>query len=237
MINVCDKLKNTDWSLIRQSMDQSGYGLLPGILSSDQCDWLSKNYHTDHWYRKTIQMERYRFGKGQYRYFTYPLPAVLQELREQLYPFLSPIANNWMEQLGKEQRFPAHQEELLKQCREAGQDKPTPLILQYGEEGYNTLHQDLYGDVFFPIQAVLFLNQAGKDYEGGEFVLVEQVPRAQSKASVLRPNKGDMLLFTTQYRPVKGSRGFYRVNLKHGVSRVASGERYTLGIIFHDAQS
>ena len=237
MNDIIEKLEAAGWPQVKQSMDEAGYALMPGILSEMQCDWLKDNYNTEDWYRKTIQMERYRFGKGQYRYFKYPLPDPVHQLRQHLYPHLAPIANNWMDQLGLPDQFPLHHHELLLKCQQAGQDKPTPLMLQYGAGGFNTLHQDIYGDVFFPMQAVLFLNQAGKDYNGGEFVLTEQVPRAQSRATVLRPDKGDLLLFTTQFRPVKGTRGFYRVNIKHGVSSVTNGERYTLGVIFHDAQS
>lgn len=173
---------------------------------------------------------------AEYKYFQYPLPALVQQLRETVYPRLAPVANQWMKALGIPSRYPLTHAALLEECKAAGQYKPTALILQYGQGGHNTLHQDLYGDVFFPFQLVLFLSQPGHDHDGGEFVLVEQRPRAQSKAMVLRPGRGDMLIFTTNFRPVKGSKGYYRVNMKHGVSEVTNGYRYTLWVIFHDAQ-
>ena len=182
-------------------------------------------------------MSRYRFGQGEYKYFRYPLPSLVQTIREEIYLKLAPVANRWMEVLNTDQVFPATHHELQTRCRNHQQTKPTPLILRYEGGGYNTLHQDLYGEVFFPIQLVLFLSEPNNDYTGGEFVLVEQRPRAQSKAIVLLPKQGDMLLFATRYRPVRGARGFYRVSIKHGVSEVKGGERYTLGIIFHDAIS
>ena len=180
-------------------------------------------------------MERYRFGKGEYKYFDYPLPKVIQELRETVYGRLSPIANQWMKSLKIDNLFPNSLQDLLKQCQANGQKKPTPLLLKYGAGGFNTLHQDLYGDVYFPIQTVFFLNEPDQDFTGGEFVLTQQTPRAQSKAIVIKPKKGDMLVFTTNFRPIKGTREYYRANMKHGVSEIKSGERHTLGIIFHDA--
>jgi hypothetical protein len=194
-------------------------------------------YNDGQHYRKTVNMERYRFGRGEYKYFTYPLPPLIQQIREFVYPHIAKVANTWMEVLNLEESFPDNFTELQQRCHEYGQDKPTALILKYGSGGYNTLHQDLYGEVYFPLQLVLFLNDPEKDYTGGEFVLIEQTPRAQSRAIVLKPKLGDMLIFTTNFRPVKGSRGYYRVNMKHGVSEVLSGQRHTLGIIFHDALS
>jgi hypothetical protein len=196
---------------------------------------LIADYEEPKFYRKTITMERYRYGLGEYKYFTYPLPAILQTIRETVYPHLAPIANQWMEWLKLEQRFPTTFAELQALCHAHGQLHPTALVLRYGEGGYNALHQDLYGDIFFPIQLVLALNEPGEDYTGGEFVLVQQMPRAQSKAIVLQPRRGDMLLFTTNFRPVKSTRGFYRAPMRHGVSEVHAGQRHTLGIIFHDA--
>ena len=180
-------------------------------------------------------MERYRFGLGEYRYFKYPLPNLIQNIRENIYPKLAPIANKWMEVLNIDQNYPDSFESFQERCQASGQTKPTVLILKYGPGGHNTLHQDMYGDIFFPIQIVLFLNDPEEDYTGGEFVLTQQTPRAQSKAIVLKHGKGDMLIFTTNFRPVKGTKGYYRVNMKHGVSEVHTGNRYTLGIIFHDA--
>jgi hypothetical protein len=182
-------------------------------------------------------MQRYRFGLGEYKYFTYPLPHLIHQLRTQMYSYLMPIANVWFKVLNLDTVFPETHQELLKQCYENGQQKATPLILQYRKDGFNTLHQDLYGDVYFQIQLVIFLNQVNVDYQGGEFVLTQQIPRAQSKVTVLQPQKGDVLIFTTHFKPEKGTRGYYRVNMKHGVSPLHHGERYTLGIIFHDAVS
>jgi hypothetical protein len=184
-------------------------------------------------------MERYRFGIGDYKYFDNPLPQTVASLRTLAYPHLAAIANRWAEELGDrsaQTRYPLEHAEFLKLCYKAGQEKPTPLMLHYEAGGYNCLHQDLYGDVSFPLQMVILLGQAGLDWEGGEFILVEQQPRAQSKAEVVRANQGQAIIFTTRYRPVKGARGYYRVNLRHGVSRVHRGTRYTLGIIFHDAK-
>ena len=180
-------------------------------------------------------MEHHKYGLGEYKYFQYPLPRIVQDLREAIYPHLAPVANNWMNVLNIEKQFPAGLDGLLEHCYANGQNRPTPLILKYAKGGYNALHQDLYGDIYFPMQAVLFLSKPGEDYTGGEFVLIEQTPRAQSKAIVLKPVQGDMLLFTTNFRPAKGAKGYHRVNMKHGVSELTVGNRYTLGIIFHDA--
>jgi hypothetical protein len=226
-----------DWGKTAEHLHRDGYAVLPGVLTLDECKDLISGYGTEARYRKTISMERYRFGSGEYKYFQYPLPPLITTIRECVYPCLAPVANQWMEQLGLETRFPLIHEELKQRCREKGQTKPTVLILKYGAGGFNTLHQDLYGEVYFPMQLVLFLNEPGEDYTGGEFVLTEQIPRAQSKACVVQPRRGDMLLFTTNFRPVKGSRGWYRVNMKHGVSPVHSGSRHVLGIIFHDAEN
>ncbi|MBS1527056.1 MAG: 2OG-Fe(II) oxygenase [Bacteroidetes bacterium] len=221
-----------DWSSLAVQLNNTGYALAKWLLTPNECDQLIRLYDDDGLYRKTIVMERYRFGLGEYKYFKYPLPAMVAELRHGIYPHIAPIANNWMEQLNVDKRYPNDLDELLRQCHANGQNRPTPLVLRYAKGGYNTLHQDLYGELFFPMQAVLFLDE---DYEGGEFVMIEHRPRAQSKAIVLKPGKGDMLIFTTNFRPVKGSKGYYRVNMKHGVSEVKDGQRHTLGIIFHDA--
>ena len=226
-----------DWQPIQENLHGKGYAHLKDILNASECDALIRNYNNPDLYRKTIAMERYRFGLGEYKYFTYPLPDILQTLRQEYYPHLAPVANKWMQVLNVNQHYPAAFQEFQTQCHEKQQTKPTVLILKYGEGGHNTLHQDLYGDIFFPIQLVIFLSESDKDYEGGEFVLTQQTPRAQSKAIVLKPKKGDILLFTTNFKPVKGTRGYYRVNMKHGVSEVRAGSRYTLGIIFHDALS
>ena len=230
-----ERLAHTDWAAVAEKLHGKGYAIIPAALQPAECRALTAAYKDESLYRKTISMERYRFGAGEYKYFQYPLPPLVHQLRETVYPHLAPVANQWMKALGIPRTYPLMHAALLEECKAAGQYKPTALILQYGQGGHNTLHQDLYGDVFFPFQLVLFLSQPGHDHDGGEFVLVEQRPRAQSKAMVLRPDRGDMLIFTTNFRPVKGSKGYYRVNMKHGVSEVTNGERYTLGVIFHDA--
>jgi hypothetical protein len=230
-----DKIDTLDWSSITEDMHSNGYAVVSKILTSKQCEEIIQLYEEQDLFRKTVLMERYRFGKGEYKYFDYPLPKIIQELREAVYGRLSPIANQWMKALKTDNLFPNSLQDLLKQCQVNDQKKPTPLLLKYGAGGFNTLHQDLYGDVYFPIQTVFFLNEPDQDFTGGEFVLTQQTPRAQSKAIVLKPKKGDMLVFTTNFRPIKGTRGYYRANMKHGVSEIKSGERHTLGVIFHDA--
>ena len=230
-----ERISNVDWGKVTEEMHEQGYAVVSKLLSEEDCEGLINNYDNQQCYRKTITMERYRFGIGEYKYFSYPLPKLLQTIREDVYPKLVPIANKWMKSLRMEARFPLGFAQLQKACHSNNQTKPTVLILKYEKGGHNTLHQDLFGDIFFPIQAVMFLNEPGKDYTGGEFVLTQQTPRAQSKATVLRPGKGDMLLFTTNFRPVKGKKGYYKVSMKHGVSELHSGERHALGIIFHDA--
>jgi hypothetical protein len=235
MKNIESKLFAANWQMVTEEMNEKGYSILPGLLSNRQCEELIEGYNNENAYRKIVVMERYRFGLGEYKYFNYPLPGLIQTIRETVYPRLAPIANNWMKVLNIDKEFPDTFSELQKLCHANNQTKPTVLILKYGKGGHNTLHQDLYGDIFFPIQLVLFLNEPDADYAGGEFVLTQQTPRAQSKAIVLKPRRGDMLLFTTNFRPIKGTKGYYRVNMKHGVSEVQDGERHTLGIIFHDA--
>lgn len=237
MPEISDKIEAVDWQAVSDKMNDKGYAILPGFLSQEQCKNLIERFDNTVEYRKTVVMERYRFGLGSYKYWDYPLPDLVQALREGLYPKLAPIANLWMKVLNIGERFPDTFAGLQAACHKNGQKKPTPLILQYGAGGYNTLHQDLYGDVYFPIQSACFLSEPEKDYTGGEFVLTQQVPRAQSKVIVLKPNRGDMIVFTTNFRPIKGTRGYYRASMRHGVSEVHSGRRYTAGIIFHDAVS
>lgn len=237
MKEIAERLVEKDWQKAADDLHRQGYALVGNVLTKKECDELIGLYEADHTYRKTITMERYRFGLGEYKYFQYPLPALINTIRQTVYPYLAPVANQWMEALNIDRRFPSTHEALKRLCHDQGQTKPTVLILKYGEGGFNTLHQDLYGEIYFPMQLALFLNEPDEDYTGGEFVLTEQIPRAQSKANVLRPKRGDMLLFTTNFRPVKGSKGYYRVNMKHGVSPLHSGHRHTLGIIFHDALS
>ncbi|MFI5159654.1 MAG: 2OG-Fe(II) oxygenase [Sphingobacteriales bacterium] len=231
-MSIQESMNLSDWSNLAGCMNDAGHFHIKSVVDETCCDELIMNYHDSALYRKTIIMERYRFGLGEYRYFNYPLPVIIEQLRQHIYPKLATVANTWMKVLNIDRHFSETLNGLLAECHSHNQLRPTPLILKYGEGGYNTLHQDLYGEIFFPMQAVLFLDDA---YEGGEFVLIEQRPRAQSKAIVLKPAKGDILIFTTNFRPVKGSKGYYRVNMKHGVSEVRSGNRHTLGIIFHDA--
>jgi hypothetical protein len=237
MNTISANLDTVDWQNVSENMNETGYALLQKIVPPEACNQLIDQYHSPQFYRKTIVMERYRFGLGEYKYFQYPLPDLIQHIRQAIYPKLAPIANTWMKVLNIPTKFPETFTGLQQLCRENNQVKPTVLILKYGKGGHNTLHQDLYGEIFFPMQLVIFLNEPEADYTGGEFVLVQQTPRAQSKAIVLKPKKGDILLFTTNFRPVKGSKGYYRVNMKHGVSEIHEGSRYTLGIIFHDALS
>ncbi|HEY4286644.1 MAG TPA: 2OG-Fe(II) oxygenase [Puia sp.] len=234
---MTDRINKLDWENIKKQLHDKGFIIVKKVLSKTECQHLIKEYETDASYRKTIDMQRYRFGSGEYKYFSYPLPDIITQLRESVYPFIAPVANQWMEELGLTTRFPETHKEMIRLCQKQGQTKPTALILKYGEGGYNTLHQDLYGEVFFPMQMVFVLNQTGEDHTGGEFVITEQVPRAQSKANVLVPGMGDMIIFTTRFRPVKGTKGSYRVNMKHGVSPLHSGTRFSLGIIFHDGLS
>jgi hypothetical protein len=234
-MDLKQRIEHVNWADVAESMHAKGYASIPGALSTEECDKLVSQYADENGYRKTIVMEHHGYGLGQYKYYSYPLPGVVQLLRETVYPHIVPIANKWMEVLNIDKQFPATLTELTDLCHQHSQLRPTPLILKYNTGGFNAMHQDLYGEVYFPMQLVICLNQPGTDYNGGEFVLVEQRPRMQSKAIVLNPGKGDMLLFTTNFRPVLGSKGYYRVNMKHGVSEVTAGSRHTLGIIFHDA--
>ncbi|MBE7176247.1 MAG: 2OG-Fe(II) oxygenase [Mucilaginibacter polytrichastri] len=236
--DILRRTGDIDWTAQQHILSEKGYTRVPRFLSSSECAALRAMYSEDVRYRKTIQMERYRFGSGEYRYFMYPLPALIEEIREAVYPQLVPVANRWLAftRPGQE-NFPDEHARFLEICRQNGQTKPTVLILRYGPGGYNTLHQDLYGDVWFPFQLVLFLDEPGRDYTGGEFVITEQVPRAQSRAIVQQPQQGDLLIFSTHERPVQGTKRPYRVKMKHGVSEVLTGSRHTLGIIFHDALS
>jgi uncharacterized protein len=228
-------ISNMDWSTYLSAIDERGYALIPGLLSPGECAHLRGFYHDGPLFRSVIDMKRYRFGQGEYKYFNYPLPPMIQVLREQLYTQLVPLANTWMQRLGIDIEYPQDHVALIARCHASHQRRPTPLILNYKPGGYNTLHQDLYGEVYFPFQVVFVLTQPGQDHTGGEFVLTEQVPRAQSRAEVIVPQQGDAVIFTTNFRPIQGSRGYYRAVMKHGVSEVKSGERYSLGIIFHDA--
>ncbi len=208
---------------------------MPGLLSPDACRELAELYPDDRSFRSRVIMSRHGFGRGEYKYFAYPLPPLVAELRTSLYPRLAPIANEWSRRLGGDRRYPSSLREFLERCHAAGQVKPTPLLLQYGPDDYNCLHQDLYGEWVFPLQLTVLLSQPGRDFTGGEFVLTEQRPRMQSRAEVVPLGQGDGVVFAVHHRPVRGTRGEYRVNLRHGISRVRSGRRHTLGVIFHDA--
>lgn len=221
---------------IAANLDLNGFAQVRSVLSRETCEFICRLYDgPEGQFRSTINMSRYNFGRGQYRYFAYPLPEIVQSLREQFYPALSGIANIWGERLGLDRRWPDTLPELTAMCHDAGQARPTPLILKYGAGDYNCLHQDLYGEIHFPLQVVLFLSDPEKDYEGGEFVLTEQRPRMQSVPRVLRPSKGDAVIIPVRERPVNGVRGYYRTQTRHGVSELRSGTRFTLGLIFHDA--
>lgn len=237
MNQIADTLHQLDWAKISSALNNNGFACVPGLIGANQCEELIRGYPAANAYRKTVVMERYRFGLGEYKYYNYPLPPMVQSLRENIYPYLVPVANQWMSLLNIETEFPSTHESLQAQCHAHEQSKLTPLILKYGIGGFNTLHQDLYGDVYFPLQAAICLNKPGADYAGGEFVMTQQIPRAQSKVSVLNPQQGDMIIFTTNFRPIKGAQGYYRANMRHGVSEVTRGTRHTLGIIFHDAVS
>jgi hypothetical protein len=234
---ISEKISGIDWQRVTEEMNEKGYALVLQFLPNQYCEELIGEYDNSDLYRKTITMERHGFGLGEYKYFKYPLPDLIQTVRREIYPKLTPVANTWMKVLNIKRQFPDQFDEFQRLCHDNNQTKPTVLILKYGKGGHNTLHQDLYGNIFFPFQLVLFLNEPDNDYTGGEFVLTQHTPRAQSKAIVLRPSKGDMLILTTNFRPVKGSKGYYRVQMKHGISEVHDGDRHTLGIIFHDALS
>ena len=224
-----------DWPAISTCLDSQGCAVLPGPLTAAACRELAGLYGDDGRFRSRVVMSRHGFGRGEYKYFAYPLPRLVAQLRAALYPHLAPVANEWSRRLGDDRRYPGSLEAFLRDCHAAGQVKPTPLLLQYGPEDYNCLHQDLYGEWVFPLQLTVLLSQPGQDFTGGEFVLTEQRPRLQSRAEVVPLGQGDAVVFAVHHRPVRGTRGDYRVNLRHGVSRVRSGRRHTLGVIFHDA--
>ncbi len=224
----------TDWSAITAALDDQGWAVLPNLLTPGQCAATAALYGTGA-FRSTVVMARHGFGRGEYKYFAYPLPALVEELRRALYPRLVPIANRWNAAMGVGIQFPADHAGFLARCHAAGQTRPTPLLLQYGPGDYNCLHQDLYGDHVFPLQAAILLSDPQTAFEGGEFVLTEQRPRMQSRPSVVPLRQGDAVVFAVSQRPVQGARGVYRTVLRHGVSRIRAGQRHTLGLIFHDA--
>ncbi|HTU16046.1 MAG TPA: 2OG-Fe(II) oxygenase [Solirubrobacterales bacterium] len=230
------RVDSLDWGELGDQLDRTGYAITPALLDPDECGRLSDLFDEGR-FRSTIEMARHRFGDGRYRYFEYPLPDTVAALRTSFYPHLAEVANRWSERLrGDGPTFPLDHEELISRCGAAGQHRPTPLILRYREGDWNALHQDLYGEVYFPFQILTVLSERGREYEGGEFVLVEQRPRAQSRAHVLTPPRGAFVIFPTAQRPVQGRNGHYRVTMRHGVSTVTEGERTALGVIFHDAK-
>jgi uncharacterized protein len=234
--NLTARIDKLDWRETSEQLEQRGNGLLESLLTPEECDALTALYSEDNHFRSRIVMERYSFGRGEYKYFEYPLPGIVSELRTALYPRLEPVANRWNQLLGMSVRYPKQHAEFIARCHKAAQQKPTPLLLKYGSGDFNCLHQDLYGEHVFPIQVTVLLSAPDRDFTGGEFVLTEQRPRMQSRVEVVPLGKGDAVAFAVNYRPVEGRRGYYRVNYRHGVSRVRSGCRYTLGIIFHDAK-
>ena len=231
-----NRLESFDWSAVTSQLDTQGNAVLERVLSARECRSLAALYVNDECFRSRVVMSRHGFGQGEYKYFRYPLPSFVDSLRASLYPRLVAIANRWNTVMGVDMQYPEEHQEFLRRCHTAGQTKATPLLLRYGPGDFNCLHQDLYGEHVFPLQVAFLLSEPGKDFEGGEFVMTEQRPRMQSRAMVVPLRQGDGVVFAVNNRPVQGTRGAYRVNLRHGVSRVRSGQRHTLGIIFHDAR-
>jgi hypothetical protein len=233
--SIPERVAQLDWTRAAAELDRQGWAILPALLAPGECDGVASLYAAGAGFRSHVVMARHGYGRGEYRYFAYPLPQIVQAFRTALYPRLAPIANAWHARMGLDARFPPDHGAYLERCHAAGQTRPTPLLLQYGPDDYNCLHQDLYGELVFPLQVAVLLSQPGEDFEGGEFVLTEQRPRMQSRASVVPLGKGDAVLFAVNSRPVRGARGDYRVALRHGVSTIRAGRRHTLGLIFHDA--
>jgi hypothetical protein len=234
--SALERVAMLDWKRVSDDLDAQGTAVLEGILSPEECRVLAGLYPEDDHFRSHVVMGRHGFGRGEYQYFRYPLPDLVEGLRSELYSRLVPTANRWNVAMGVEIRYPERHADFLRRCHDAGQMRPTPLLLQYGEGDYNCLHQDLYGEHVFPIQIAILLSEPGEDFSGGEFVLTEQRPRMQSRPEVVSLRRGDAVAFAVHHRPVQGTRGTYRVNMRHGVSRLRSGRRHTVGIIFHDAQ-
>lgn len=233
---IATSVESFNWDAIHAELDAYGAAVIGPLLSPEQCKTLSNEYDNEDLYRSRVVMARQGFGRGEYKYFAYPLPSVIAELRKSLYPYLMKIANGWNEAMGIDIRYPAEHEAFKARCHAAGQTKPTPLILKYGAGDYNCLHQDIYGEHVFPLQVAVLLSKAGEEFTGGEFTLSEQRPRMQSRVEVVPLGQGMGVIFPVHHRPVKGARGTYRVKMRHGVSRVRSGQRFTMGVIFHDAQ-
>ncbi|NRG19596.1 2OG-Fe(II) oxygenase [Rhizobiales bacterium] len=228
------RVNGLDWPRILADLDTFGFATTGPLLTREACEALACAYDNDGLFRTRIVMARHGFGSGEYKYLAYPLPSLVQSLRSSLYPHLAPLANSWSERTGRGVSFPSEHSDFLKRCHDAGQTRPTPLLLRYRQDDFNCLHQDLYGDHVFPLQAAFLLSEPGKDFTGGEFVLTEQRPRQQSRASVVPLSRGEAVIFAVNERPVEGTRGTYRVRMRHGVSRILSGNRHTLGVIFHD---
>ena len=233
---TANRVAQINWNRVADDLGEQGSAVLENLLTADECRAISSLYGDDSNFRSRVVMGRHGFGKGEYKYFAYPLPDLIEDLRTALYRRLAPIANHWNQRMGIGLRYPAKHEEFLKLCHEAGQLRPTPLLLQYDPGDYNCLHQDLYGELAFPLQVTILLSEPGEDFTGGEFVLTEQRPRMQSRPEVVPLRRGDAIVFAVHHRPVYGTRGPYRVNLRHGVSRLRSGHRHTVGVIFHDAK-
>lgn len=234
--DTLDRVSGVDWGAAAAELDQHGAAVLPALLTPEECRAVAALYPEDKPFRSRVVMARHGFGRGEYKYFAYPLPDPIDRLRAALYPRLAPVANGWNARMGIDTRYPDRHEAFLKACHAAGQTRPTPLLLQYEPGDFNCLHQDLYGDLAFPLQVAILLSEPGRDFTGGEFVLTEQRPRMQSRPEVVPLRQGDGVALAVHHRPVAGTRGDYRVNLRHGVSRLRSGRRHTLGIIFHDAR-
>ena len=234
--DITARVAAIDWAQAASDLDVQGCAVLKGLLTAEECRASAARYPDDGIFRSRIVMGRHGFGRGEYKYFAYPLPQPIAELRPALYARLQPVANSWNEAMGIDISYPESHEAFLARCHDAGQLRPTPLLLKYGEGDYNCLHQDLYGEHVFPLQVAILLSEPHRDFEGGEFVLTEQRPRMQSRAEVVPLGQGDGVAFAVHVRPVQGTRGFYRVNMRHGVSRIRSGHRYTAGVIFHDAK-
>lgn len=232
---IAGRVKTLDWDRAAKDLDGQGCAVIESLITPEECDAVAGLYPVADIFRSRIVMGRHGFGRGEYKYFSYPLPDMISALRTSIYPHLVPVANRWNAAMGIDVRYPARHADFIARCHEAGQLRPTPLLLQYGTGDYNCLHQDLYGEHVFPIQVAILLSEPGRDFTGGEFVLTEQRPRMQSRPEVVPLKQGDAIVFAVHHRPVQGTRGVYRVNLRHGVSRLRSGHRHTAGIIFHDA--
>jgi len=233
---VAERIQSLPWERLGTELDSQGSAAIDHLLTAQECRSIAALYEHEKRFRSRVVMGRHGFGRGEYQYFAYPLPPIVAELRAALYPHLAPVANRWNTQLRLATSYPGEHRQFLERCHAAGQTRPTPLLLRYGPGDYNCLHQDLYGEHVFPLQVAVLLSQPGQDFTGGEFVLTEQRPRMQSRAEVVPLRQGDAVIFAVHHRPVRGTRGVYRVNLRHGVSRLRSGHRYTLGVIFHDAR-